>query len=150
MMKYFIVMICLAGIVVSFDSCKKKGVRGDSASIIGAWELRQAQNGMVPTKDFSSGNGNIFKFSDSLYEKYTNGNLIKRGHYRIVNDTSVASEVGLVVPSGQFSNRIIFDSDFTSPKTFIQRSNNTLIFLSGFFPTDGGSRESYEKKEDHR
>ena len=150
-MKYFVVIVCLAGITVFFDSCKRSDGRkgtANSTSFLGTWELRQAQHGMTPTKDFAPGNGNILKFSDSGYEKYANGNLLKKGNYSILNDSSVMAEVGLVIPPGEFTNRIIFDNDFTSPKTFIQVSNNNLIFLSGFFPVDGGSRELYEKKDD--
>ncbi len=149
-MKYLVVIICLAGITVFFDSCKRSEVRKETAnstSILGDWELKQAQHGMTPTKDFAPGNGNILKFSDSGYEKYTNGNLVKKGVYNILNDSSVMVEVGLVVPPGEFTNRIIFDNDFNSPKTFIQVSTDSLIFLSGFFPVDGGSRELYEKKD---
>ena len=81
-MKYLVVIICLAGITVFFDSCKRSGGRSDITnfpSILGTWELKQAQNGMIPTTDYAPGNGNILKFSDSVYEKYTNGNLSKKG-----------------------------------------------------------------------
>ena len=60
------------------------------------------------------------------------------------------AEVGLVVPSGQFTNRIIFDGDFVSRKTFIEVSNNKLTLLSGFFPPDGGSNVLYERIENNR
>jgi hypothetical protein len=88
--------------------------------------------------------------SDSRYEKYTNGSLIKRGHYILIKDASVGAEVGLVIPPGQFIGIIIFDDDFVSPKTFIEASNNKLTFLSGFFPIDGGSYVVYERIEDNR
>jgi len=147
-MKYFIVTICLAAIIVFSGSCKKDVA--NSISIIGTWELRQAQNGMIPTIDYSPGNGNILIFSESGYEKYANGNLIKSGHYTLVRDVSVEAVVGLVVPSGQFTNRIIFDTDFASSKIFIEVSNNRLNLLSGFFPLDGGSNVLYERIENNR
>ena len=100
---------------------------------------------MTPVKDYPPGNKTILKFSDSLYEQYENGSLIKNGHYKLISDTSVEAEVGLVIPSGQFTNRIVYDSDAASPKTFIEVSNNKLTFLSGFFPSDGGSDVSYER-----
>lgn len=147
-MKRYTVVIFLGLILVFFDSCKKDEAAKDITdytSIIGAWELRQAQNGMIPTIDYSSGNGNILKFSNSTYEKYTNNNLIKSGYYVIIEDTSVVAEVGLVIPSGQFNHRIVYDNDFASRKTFIQVSNDKLTFLSGFFPLDGGSNVLYQK-----
>src|SRR5687767_6233588 len=128
-MKYFIVSICLVAIVVLSGSCKKDAGKIDTGNtdlIVGTWELRQAQNGMIPTIDYPSGNGNIFKFSDSGYEKYTNGNLIKSGKYGLIIDSSVETEVGLVIPHGQFTRRIIFDGDLTARKTFIEVSNNKM------------------------
>lgn len=149
-MKYFIVAVCLGAISLFWGSCKKdvstKAVIS-ATSIAGTWELRQAQNGMIPTVTYTAGNGNTFKFSDSTYEKCTSGSLIAGGHYMLTRDTSVETEVGLLIPSGQFTNRIIFDSDFTSRKTFIDVSNNKLSFLSGYFPLDGGSNILYERIE---
>ena len=147
-MKYFSVSIWLIAITVLSGSCKKDASKkdtGDTNRIIGSWELRQAQHGMIPTVDYASGNGNIIKFSVSGYEKYTNGNLIKSGQYDLIVDNSVETEVGLVISSGQFTRRIIFDRDLTAPKTFIEVANNKMTFLSGFFPLDGGSYVLYEK-----
>lgn len=113
--------------------------------ITGTWELRLAQHGMIPAINHPSGNGNIIKFSVSGYEKYTNGNLLKSGQYDLIVDNSVETEVGLVISSGQFTRRIIFDRDLTAPKTFIEVANNKMTFLSGFFTLDGGSYVLYEK-----
>jgi hypothetical protein len=149
-MKYFIVPICLVAIIVFSGSCKKDAGKIDSnADLIGSWELRQAQHGMIPTTDHPSGNGNIFKFSVSRYEKYTNGNLVKSGKYDLITDSSVETEVGLVILPGQFTSRIIFDGDLTAGKTFIEVSNNKMTFLSGYFPLDGGSYVLYEKTENN-
>jgi hypothetical protein len=152
-MKHFILIISLGAITIFLGSCKKDISKVDninSNSIVGIWELRQAQNGMIPTIEYSPGNGDILKFSDSTYENYTNGNLIKSGHYILIRDTSVEAEVGLVIPTGRFTNRIIFNSDFASRKTFIEVSNNKLTLLSGFFPLDGGSNQLYEKIKNNR
>src|SRR5262245_49109580 len=133
-MKYFIATICLAAILVFFGSCNKDGT--NSTSITGTWELRQAQNGMIQAIDYAAGNGNNLIISESGYEKYANGTLVKSGHYNLVRDESVEEAVGLVIPSGQFTNRIIFDADFVSPKIFIEITNNRLTLLSGYFPLD--------------
>ena len=65
-------------------------------------------------------------------------------------DATVMAETGLVIPSGQFTDRIVYDSDFVSHKTFIQISNNSLHFLTGFFPTDGGSDKVFERQTNNR
>jgi len=96
---------------------------------------------------YPSGNGNIIEFTDSIYKKYANGNLIKSGYYTITRDTSVREAVGILVAPGQFTDRMIFDNDTVSNKTFIDISDNKLTFLSGFFPFDGGSSVSYERKQ---
>jgi hypothetical protein len=151
-MKRYTAKILLGFILVLFCGCKKDGTAKDisnSTSIVGAWEIRQAQNGMIPSIDYSPGNGNILKFSNSTYEKYTNNNLVKSGHYLLIEDNSVVAEVGLDIPFGQFTHRIIYDTDFGSRKTFIQISNNKLTFLSGFFPLDGGSYVLYQRIENN-
>ncbi|MEJ7675411.1 MAG: hypothetical protein WKF59_22555 [Chitinophagaceae bacterium] len=146
-MKNFIVAICIGAIIIFFESCKNDIPKSDinNSSIISTWELKRTQGGMSPVKDYPSGNGTILKFSDSLYERHENGSLIKSGHYKLIRDTSVEAEVGLVIPTWQFTNRIVYDNDAASHKTFIEVSNNELTFLSGFFPSDGGSEVSYER-----
>ena len=142
-----ILFLVLSGIF--FIACKKASVdQGSSCdlSIVGIWELRQAQNGMTPLINYSSGNGNILQFTDSTYKRYKDGNLTITGHYIIIRDTSVTTETGLAISPGQFIYRIIFDGDVTSHKTFFEISNNSLTFLSGFFPIDGGSSVVYQLK----
>ena len=138
-------------ILIFFDGCTKEssGI-SNYTSIVGTWELQQQQGGMIPAIEYSQGNGNISKFSTSTYEKYTNNNLVRSGQYIIIEDTSVGAEVGLVIPPGQFTHRIVYDNDFTSAKTFIQISNNKLTTLSGYFPLDGGSNVVYRKIESIR
>lgn len=129
-------------------SCRKQqsGEAGTNAtSLVGSWELRQAQRGMTPTVAYGAGNGNILMFSDSAYAIYTNGNLTKSGHYRLLKDTSAEVEVGLDIPAGQFTRRIVFDNDFSARKAFIDISGNKLRILSGYFPLDSGSDEMYER-----
>jgi hypothetical protein len=132
--------------MILFSSCKKDPA--SSRSLIGTWELRQAQTGMIPNIDYPRGNGNMLIFSESSYDKYTNSSLVKSGTYTLVRDDSVEASVGLVVTRGQFKNRIIFDNDLVSPKTFIEVSNDKLTVLSGYFPLDDGSYLIYEKIED--
>jgi len=152
-MKYLITVIYLGSIMLLFNSCRKDNTINNATNataIIGTWELEHAQISTNPIINYPLGNGNIIQFKDSLYAKYTNGNIVKSGYYVIIQDTSVVSEVGLIIPAGKFTNRIIFDNDLISKKTFIQILNNKLTFLSGFFPTDGGSDISYIRKENIR
>ena len=139
--------------VVFFNSCKKNEIgeeMSNSTSLIGTWELRQAQFSMMPMQNYFEGNGNILKFTGSTYERFTNGILVKSGNYFIMNDSTVEAEVGLVIPEGQFINRVVFDSISSPRKTFMEISNSKLTLLSGYFPLDGGSKELYERLTNHR
>lgn len=140
--------ICFVVLVLTVTCCnkQKKTVQDDAAlRLLGTWELREVQAGMTPIAQHPAGNGNQYRFAETTYEKFENGNLQKSGTYRVVRDTTVVAEVGLVLPAGQFTNRIVFDSNLDTEKTFFGFESGKLVFLSGYFPTDGGSRRVYEK-----
>jgi hypothetical protein len=146
-MKYCTVIICFGVLCIFFNSCKKDTAEKNNtnaAAITGTWEL-ESMYGDVPVINYPPGNGNIITFTDLTYSKYANGGLIKSGHYTIVQDTSVMEATGILIAPGQYTNRIIFDND--PRKIFIEILNNKLTFLSGFFPTDGGSSMTYRRKE---
>ena len=131
-------------------ACNKKpaGKSGNyQALIAGTWELRKSSAAMVPgEKVYPLGNGNILKFDNGQYERYVNGALIKTGQYEIVSDNTVDQSVCLEMPDGQFTNRIIYDTDTTGEKIFIQVSMNRLVFISGCYALDGGHSSEYERQ----
>ena len=140
-------ILVLFGLILFFlTGCTKDSTNTiNNTSIIGTWELKQEQGGMMPAIDYPQGSGNLLKISGSEYQKYNNNNLVKSGHFTIVEDATVEKEVGLVIPAGQFNHRIVFDNNLSAPKIFIQISNNKLTMLSGYFPLDGGSSVVYQK-----
>lgn len=146
-MRYFILLIYAGVTIALMDGCKKEAstIFNNSSSIIGNWELRQLV-AQIGTRNYTSGNGSIYEFTDSTYSTFANGSLIKKGYYRTIADTSADDETGLVFASGEFTNRIIFDNDTLSNKIFYQISNNKLSFISGYFPLDGGCKLVYEKQ----
>lgn len=150
MMKQVILLIIgLAACITLFESCKKDNSKANTVnplSISGTWELRQAQTKNIPTINYPAGNSNIIKFTDSNYSTYSNGALIKSGQYILTNDATASKNVCLVLPSNEFKNRIIFDSDYTSTKTFIQLSKDTAKFISGCFAVDSGYYYVYIKQ----
>jgi hypothetical protein len=113
--------------------------------ITGKWELVQAQNGMTPAVNYKPGNGNVLVFSDSTFEQYADNQLIKKGGFIVLPDSTVSKEVGLEIEQGKFPSRIVYDNDNTAPKIFVDITDSSLSFLSGFFPLDSGSKSVYRR-----
>jgi hypothetical protein len=140
-------LICLSSIcflVMFFAECKKDS--NYSKSIIGTWELNQNQSGMTPGTTFSKGNGNVLKFTSSTYEIYKDNVLFKSGAYTLIPDTSVETNVCLVLSNKEYKSRIVFDGKDDPRKTFIKISNNELSLVSGCFALDAGSISIYNRK----
>jgi hypothetical protein len=128
---------------------KMAGEKAAGADLTGTWELTEAQNGMMPNAIFPPGNGTQYVFTETAFEQYRDKQLVRKGSYRLVLDTSVSATVGLVLPGGEFPHRIIFDND-TTEKTFIDVRGNKLTLISGYFPVDSGTRQTFTKKENNR
>jgi hypothetical protein len=153
-MKHIILAFGLCAYIIFCEGCKKDNTEENKAkenidistSIAGTWELRQAQSGMTPTINYSSGNGNILKFTATDYRFYSNGQFIKSGKYFIIKDTSVLASECMVIPPDQYVTRIVYDSNRTESKKIEQTSNNKLIFLTGCFAYDSGVYIEYERQ----
>ena len=148
-LKFFVVIALVIGAACNKDQSKKTG-DGDGL-IFGTWELRKTSGGMMPGEQvFPRGNGNMLKFESNHYERHVNGSLTRTGQFEIVSDNTVSESVCLVMPEGQFKNRIIYDNDTVSEKVFIQVSNNKLTFISGCYAFDAGHSSEYERQDsDH-
>ncbi|WP_121352430.1 hypothetical protein [Flavisolibacter nicotianae] len=142
--------LCIGAILFLLIGCGKKTIAEKplaKAALAGTWELRESQNGMMPTMQHAPGNGSRFRFTETAYEQYQNGNQVKSGSYEVVRDTTAQTEVGLDLPAGQFTNRLVLANDPSATKIFFEIEGNKLTLLSGFFPTDGGSRQIFEKTD---
>jgi len=144
------VFVLLAAAVFGLNSCQKnKEERAvDTTQLTGTWELRQVQAGMIPATNLAAGNGNLLTFTETTYERFANGSLQKSGTYQLLHDTTATATVGLQLPAGQFNIRLVFDNDGSTQKTFIDLREGRLQVVSGYFPTDGGSWQVYEKTTD--
>jgi len=141
-MKGILFSIIFGGLNLFLPACKKDNSTS-LTSIAGSWELSREQSGMTPAINYSSGNGNILKFTDSEFQIFSNGQPVKRGEYTLVKVSSVATETCLVVPTDQYRNRIVYDNKHFEPKVFVQISDTSLVFLSGCFALDYGSYKEY-------
>ena len=146
------VLFCLTGCFIFVACSNKKETAKDPAGAInltGTWELREAQNGMMPAAQHAAGNGNRWQFTETTFEQYTHDTLARNGSYSLVPDTTVSASVGLELPKGKFTHRIIFDRD-TTEKTFVDVRGDSMTIVSGFFPVDAGSMQVYVKTESSR
>jgi hypothetical protein len=140
-------LFLFCAVLATVFACNRKvnTETAEAAALVGTWELREEQSGMIPTRQHPEGNGDRYRFTATTYERYRNGALEKSGEYRVEMDSTVQKEVGLQLPPGEFTQRIIFEDEPSAPKTFFQRNGDKLILVSGYFPTDGGSRHTYQK-----
>lgn len=141
--------ICLSMVLIFIGGCKKDGSGSNphyEALIRGTWELRKTSGSQVIGEQlYPPGNGNILKFIDSRFERYVNGALTQSGQFEIVRNITVNQSVCLEIPTGQFTNQIIYDNNSNGDKVFVQISNNKLTFISGCYSLDAGYRSEYEK-----
>lgn len=152
-MKYLASIVSLSVLVILSGSCEKEyatiaSKQANASSIVGRWELRQSLS-QVGKINFPAGNGSRIQFDVSSYltpAVFIQSNYPKQGHYQVIADTSVNTNVGLTVSPGEFTNRIILNNDTNGIKIFYQITNNKLVILSGFFPTDGGVELTYERQ----
>jgi hypothetical protein len=143
-MRFSVVTLLSSALITFFAACEKNN-RDISPSITGEWELLRI-SGSRPVINYPSGNGNVIKFTNSSYESFENGRLVKTGTYTIVEDASVQASVCLVLPQEKYRNRIIYDNDYNATKKFIDVSSDTLSILSGCFATDAGSNIEYIRR----
>ena len=104
------------------------------------WELRSVYGGYrTPgtTPNTAPGNKNIWKFTDTSYQQYTNGALFVSGKYIVTKDTSPAT--------GQLMDVLVFDKNTTS-KLFFEFANDTLVMYRGLVAADG-TIEKYVRVE---
>ena len=151
-MKRVLFSILLGGLILIQLACRKDNINNNNitlTSIIGSWELSRESIGMAQTGiNYPSGNGNILKFTDSRFQIFANGQLVKSGQYKIIRDSSVATELCIVVPTDQYRNRIIYNNNLFhnnhfDNKIFVQVSENKLTFRSGCYALDGGHYQEY-------
>ena len=151
-MRHIKTLAGLIAVTLFINSCKKSSPsEAASTSVVGTWELRQFY-GDVGTINYPAGNNYTITFtastyvtSDSTRSFVIRGNHRTTGTYTIIKDNSADSSTGCLIQKGQFTSRLILDNDTSSEKIFIQVANNKLVFLSGFFPTDGGVQLTYQK-----
>ncbi|MGV3658381.1 MAG: hypothetical protein ACO1NX_10510 [Chitinophagaceae bacterium] len=82
-------------IIACFTGCDKNKVDERSIntlSIVGSWELRAIEGGMLPRQEMAPGNGNVLEFTPTHYTRYTNHTAVKTGTYTIIEDSTASKQ----------------------------------------------------------
>jgi hypothetical protein len=135
-------LFIVAAIFIAEFSCQKSNsaqtnLQVHSKILVGTWELRRVRGMYVYT--YQPGNGNKVVFDDTAFTTYVNGVLNKQGHYDVIRDNSVSESVCMSMPTGQFENRLVYDSNFQSQKIFFEVTQDSLVTVSGCFSVDQGA-----------
>jgi hypothetical protein len=104
---------------------------GPPLSIQNSWELRFLVGGYgLPNRNpnFAAGNGIIWKFMDSTYERYNKGVMYQTGKYTLTKDSSHAT--------GRLMDALIFDKN-AYPKLHFEIVKDTLTIYMGVISADG-------------
>jgi len=136
--------LCLLFMLAFTISCQKETAKAQEG-IEGVWELRKI-SGSWATQTYQPGSGNDISFAGTIYQKRENGQVVERGEYEIVADSTVVEETYLNIEAGKFAHRIDFKNARYPQKVFFELSGNKLTLLSGNFAVDGGSRREYERQ----
>lgn len=102
-----------------------------SNSILGDWELRVIYGGFRASNSspyYASGNGYIWKFTNSSYQFYSKGHLASNGDYTLTKDTCLAT--------GRFMDALILKQNYNE-KVFFEIAKDTLILYRGIIAADG-------------
>jgi hypothetical protein len=146
MKKVYSIMLMSFLTLVIF-SCKKNKSNDDpneSYKLTGWWELAETSAAMMPgVKTYDRGNGNMISFTDGKYAQYNNGQLIKEGVYTVVEDNTVEENVCLANLKATYTQRLVFDDNYSAAKIFIYKNAGRLSMISGCYAVDAGHNEVY-------
>jgi hypothetical protein len=133
--RYLLFSLCLitAIIIIGCDKAdqKKNPKKKATSSIVGSWELRVLHGGMIPRPEgpnYPPGNGDKWKFTDSLYEHYEKGQLASHGKYSLIKDTCPAT--------GTYMDAFVVQEDYPH-RIFFEFSKDTLVMYNGIIAADG-------------
>jgi len=129
-MKSRTLLIGLLVYLLVLASCRKNSSASLTSQLVGQWELRTLYGGQVPGIDlnFIGGNGNIWKFTNSGFERYDNGQSTGSGTYTLTKANTFNSGV----PEDAF----ILNQDPTL-KFHFDIIKDTLTIYVGSIPADG-------------
>jgi hypothetical protein len=130
-MKSRMLLVGLLGCFIFLASCKKNVLPFVKPNLRGSWELRKIQGGFfgpAGAPDVRPGNGNILKFSRSMYRFYFRGQLTGTGTYTIGNMDTYG---------GEYPKHALFLNSNPYPEARFSIRRNTLTMYAGSIAADG-------------
>jgi hypothetical protein len=115
-------------------SCEKAEI---DSTLQGSWELSSVAGGNLANYLYPTGKGYGIKFTETEYQKYENGQIIKSGTYSLHNEKSFLND--------KIMTRIIYDNDLNFPKQFIDIKRSKLTIYYGAMIATDGLEYSYQK-----
>ena len=86
-MRHLSIILLIVLSVTCLQGCKKDEPLSPK-TMNGTWELRTVSGGFAGvTHNYPPGNGYIYKFTDTTFEKYNSGSITNYGTYEIIKDT---------------------------------------------------------------
>ena len=141
-MKKLFTLILISVATLSLSCKKEKETIITPKDFLGSWEKRSSVGGMlvpVTPPDFSPGNGNILKFTETNYERLSKGQPAIKGTYKLIREE--------FEQSGNMKYRIIYDGDTGDIKEFVEIVDGKLKVYHGTIAADG-TESLYQKLQE--
>ena len=125
-----VVLVTLIGVTLSCtSSIEDKPKLLNSNILAGAWELRGTTGGMIvpDPNNFKPGNGNIWKFTDTSFERIIHDSVYNSGSYTV-------ADTGIDMNTGRKISQFIFNN---TPAESFELMNDTLHIYYGMIAADG-------------
>ncbi|WP_316741040.1 hypothetical protein [Pedobacter antarcticus] len=121
-------------LVLFTSACANKN---QSLYLDGTWELRHVIGIQVAgvSPDFKPGNGNLYKFRDDTYEKWSDGARVSSGTFKLAKED-------LPINNNKANYSLLLDDQ---TKTYIKLSRSQLVIFNGQVAADG-TESTYEKQ----
>lgn len=131
-MKKLLTLMLISVAVLTLSCKKEKETTITAKDLSGSWELRSSFGGMIAggiPPNYSPGNGSILKFTETDYQEFSKGQLMKSGTYTLSKENFYSSDVLMY--------RIIYDGNVEAFKEYVEIVDGKLKVYDGMVSADG-------------
>jgi hypothetical protein len=128
---YLFIILLFNAILISCNKDMPSPTQTNGKVLQGVWELRAMNGGMLvyDPNHFKPGNGNLWAFGLTTFERIYKDSVYRRGTYSISRGT------GSDLNTGRKIDQFIFNNE---PAESFELRNDTLRVYYGAIPSDGG------------